>query len=57
MKILKELLFGVRAEGYPLPLPTFKTVVPKNRPAEDVWAKQMKFGSRYGYRGSFYNNN
>lgn len=57
MKLLKQLLFGARVEGCPLPPPTFKTTVPKDRPALDKWAKEMKFGSRYGHRGSFYNKN
>jgi hypothetical protein len=57
MKLLKQLLFGARVEGCPLPPPTFKTTVPKDRPALDKWAKEMKFGSRYGHRGSFYHKN
>lgn len=55
MKYIKELLFGVRAKGETLPTPTFKTVQCINRPSQDEWAKQVKFGSRYGHRGSFYN--
>lgn len=54
MKLIKQLIFGVRAEGYPLPAPTFKTLEPSNRPSKDDWAKEFKFGSRYGHRGSYY---
>ena len=47
-------LFGERAEGIKLTSPTFSTLEPLNRPSEDDWAREFKFGSRYGYRGSFY---
>ena len=47
-------LFGERAEGVFVPQPKFKTTCLKNRPSEDEWAREFKFGSRYGYRGSFY---
>jgi hypothetical protein len=57
MRQIKELIFGVRAQGEPIALPKFKTTMPKNRPTEDQWAKEFNFGSRYGHRGSFYNKN
>lgn len=56
MKIIKEIIFGERAKGQPIAPPKLKTTEPKNRPTEDEWAKQVKFGSRYGHRGSFYQN-
>lgn len=57
MKSFKQFLFGIRVEGFPLPPPTFKTTIPKNRPNLDNWIKEVKFGSRYGHRGSFYEKN
>ena len=54
MKYIKELLFGVRVKGEPLPTPTFKVTELPNRPTLDEWVKQVKFGNRYGHRGSFY---
>lgn len=57
MKYIKELIFGVRAKGETLPThPTFKISEPNNRLTIDEWVKEVKFGSRYGHRGSFYNN-
>ena len=56
MKFIKEFIFGVRAQGEPVLPPKFKTIEPTSKPTQDKWVKQMKFGSRYGYRGSFYNN-
>lgn len=53
---LKELIFGVRAKGEPIPEPKFKTTLPTDVISEDKWVKKVKFGSRYGTRGSFYNN-
>ena len=49
-----ELIFGVRAEGIKLPKPTFRSTYPENHLNESEWAKEVKFGSRYGHRGSFY---
>lgn len=54
--ILTKLLFGVRATGEKLPTPTIRTIQLTNRPSEDEWVKEFKFGSRYGHRGSFYQN-
>lgn len=56
MQFIKILLFGQRAQGFPVPQPTFKTTFPTNRPSENEWSKEFKFGSRYGHRGSFYQN-
>jgi len=53
-KILTILLFGQRAKGEKLPEPKFKSTYPTNRPDENKWASEVKFGNRYGHRGSFY---
>lgn len=55
MKQIKQIIFGVRAQGHPVPPPTFKTSAPADRPTLDKWVKEVNFGSRYGHRGSFYN--
>lgn len=55
MQYIKILLFGQRAQGQPVPPPTFKTTSPNNIPKIDEWVKEVKFGSRYGHKGSFYN--
>jgi len=56
MDYIKTLIFGVKAQGQPISLPNIKTLHPTNRPSENEWAKEFKFGSRYGHRGSFYQN-
>lgn len=55
-KKIKIFLFGERAKGEPLSPPSFKITMPINRPTQDEWFKFVKFGSRYGHRGSFYTN-
>lgn len=57
MKTIITFLFGQRTQGEPVSSPKFKTILPPNKPTQDEWAKLTKFGSRYGHRGSFYNNN
>ena len=54
MKKLLTFIIGKRAEGVHVPQPKFKTTVLANRPSESDWVKEVKFGSRYGHRGSFY---
>ena len=54
MKQIIEYIFGVKASGERIPHPIIKTVEPTHRPSENDWAKEFKFGSRYGHRGSFY---
>jgi len=54
MLYLKKLVFGKKAQGEPMSLPTFTTTEPINRPSIDEWVKEFNFGSRYGHRGSFY---
>jgi hypothetical protein len=54
MKQIMTLIFGERAQGIKLTSPTLRTLGVLNRPSESEWVKEFKFGSRYGYRGSFY---
>jgi hypothetical protein len=54
MLLLTTLVFGPRAKGTPLCTPTFRSTYPENRPDENQWAQEVKFGSRYGHKGSFY---
>jgi hypothetical protein len=54
MKQIMTLIFGERAQGTKLTNPTLRTLQASNRPSESEWAKEFKFGSRYGHRGSFY---
>lgn len=55
MKKIKNLIFGERIKGEPIPPPKLKTVKSENIPTLDEWVKYVNFGSRYGHRGSFYN--
>ena len=54
---LLTFLFGQRAEGEMIPTPTFRSTYPEDRPDENQWALDVKFGSRYGTKGSFYQHN
>jgi len=54
---LLTFLFGQRAQGEMIPAPTFRSTYPEDRPDENQWAKDVKFGSRYGTKGSFYQHN
>lgn len=56
MKQIMTLIFGERAQGTKLTNPTLRTLKIINRPSENEWVKEFKFGSRYGHRGSFYQN-
>jgi hypothetical protein len=56
MKKLLTLILGERAAGEPIPQPTFRSMYPKHRPDVNQWGKDYNVGSRYGYRGSFYEN-
>lgn len=56
MKKVLVLIFGERAEGVFVPQPKFRTTVTANRPPENEWLREFKVGSRYGHRGSFYEN-
>lgn len=54
---LLTFLFGQRAEGEMIPAPTFRSSYPEDQPDENQWALDVKFGSRYGTKGSFYQHN
>ena len=54
MKLIIEFIFGRRAQGEMIPQPTFHSTYPENRPDENQWAQEVKFGSRYGTKGTFY---
>jgi hypothetical protein len=54
LKTIKTFLFGQRAQGELIPPPKIKTFYPTQMPEENQWRQEMKFGSRYGTRGSFY---
>jgi len=55
--ILTTFLFGERAQGEMITQPTFRSTYPADRPDENQWALDVKFGSRYGTKGSFYQHN
>ena len=57
ISFLTTFLFGQRAEGEMIPAPTFRSSYPEDQPDENQWALEMKFGSRYGTKGSFYQHN
>lgn len=54
LKMIKQLFFGQRAQGEPIPPPKIKTIYPTQTVEEEQWVQEMNFGSRYGTRGSFY---
>jgi len=54
---LTTLLFGQRAQGEMIPTPTFRSSYPEDQPDENQWVMEVKFGSRYGTKGSFYQHN
>ena len=55
--ILTTLFFGERAQGEMIPAPTFRSSYPVDQPDENQWAQEVRFGSRYGHKGSFYQHN
>ena len=54
LKLIRDFFFGQRAKGEPIQPPTLKTLYPPETLSENQWWSEMKFGSRYGTRGSFY---
>jgi hypothetical protein len=56
MKKLLTLIFGERAEGVFVPQPKLRTTTLTDRPSENDWLREFKVGSRYGHRGSYYEN-
>jgi hypothetical protein len=54
MKRITEFIFGRRAQGEKLPPPSTRRVDPPTRLEENEWNQYVKFGSRYGTKGTFY---
>lgn len=52
--ILLNLLFGKRKQGVKVNQPSLRTVRASDLLPENQWMEHVKFGSRYGHRGSFY---
>jgi hypothetical protein len=55
--LLTKLIFGSPAHGVYVSQPNFRSTVPKDRLSVNQWAQTVKFGSRYGHKGSFYQHN
>ena len=56
MKKVLTAIFGERAQGEPVGQPKLRTVYPPQQVSENEWAIVVKFGSRYGTKGSFYDH-
>jgi len=54
LKFIRNFLFGQRAQGEPVQPPKIRTIYPTQQLDENQWWREMNFGSRYGTRGSFY---
>ena len=54
MKLILFLLFGERAQGERMPIPTLPPERPYDADDYNKWCEEVGFGSRYGTRGSFY---
>ena len=56
MYYITTLVFGRRAQGETIP----ESKLPPERPFDSKeyikWCQEFKVGSRYGHRGSFYQN-
>lgn len=52
--ILINLLFGERKQGIKLDQPSLRTVKASDLLPQNQWAEYVRFGSRYGHKGSFY---
>jgi hypothetical protein len=55
--LLIKLIFGNPIHGDYISQPNFRSTVPKNRLSVNQWVQMVKFGSRYGHKGSFYQHN
>jgi len=55
--LLIKLIFGNPTHGDYIPQPNFRSTVPKDRLSVNQWMQAVKFGSRYGTKGSFYQHN
>lgn len=56
MNYIKELIFGVRAQGQRVSEPMLPKERPMNEKDFNQWSKKFKVSSRYGHKGSFYHN-
>ena len=56
MKKVLTFIFGDRAHGEPIGQPKLRVVHPPVSLTENEWAIEVKFGSRYGTKGSFYDS-
>jgi len=54
LKFFREIFFGRRTAGEQIQQPKIKTLYPTQTIDEAQWMQEVKFGSRYGTRGSFY---
>jgi hypothetical protein len=55
LKFIRVFLFGQRAQGEKIITPRLKTMERTYTQDEvNEWAREVKFGSRYGTKGSFY---
>jgi len=56
MDYIKKLIFGTPAQGEKLSEPKLPPERPYNEEDCIKWCQEFKFGSKYGTRGSFYQN-
>jgi hypothetical protein len=56
MEYIKKLIFGMPVQGERLPEPKVPPERPYNEEDCIKWCQEFKFGSKYGTRGSFYQN-
>jgi hypothetical protein len=54
LKYIRLFLFGKPVTGEALQAPSYQTFHPQISLPENEWYQEMKFGSRYGHKGSFY---
>ena len=48
LKSIRQSIFGVRAEGEPIPEPKVRTLEANNRPPEFEWYQEFRVGSLHG---------
>ena len=56
MKFILTFLFGERAQGERLHIPSLPAMRPLVQEDYNRWSAEFKVGSRYGTKGSFYFN-
>lgn len=55
LTFIRTFLFGQRAQGEKITTPILKIIEQTYTQDElNYWANEVKFGSRYGTKGSFY---